>query len=80
LRRIRLHDVRHSSYASAAIERAAGWHHVKVISQRLGRANTSITLDTYSHVLPAADEQAANTLAELTLGTDVDSGPERERA
>jgi integrase len=74
LRRIRLHDVRHS-YASAALERATGWHDVKVISQRLGHANIGITLDTYSHVLPAADEHAANTLAELILGTDVDSGP-----
>jgi hypothetical protein len=40
---------------------ATGWHDVKVISQRLGHANIGITLDTYSHVLPAADEHAAKT-------------------
>ena len=65
LPRIRLHDVRHS-YASAAS--AAGWHEVKVISERLGHANVAITIDTYSHVLPAADEATAHTLATAILG------------
>lgn len=67
LPRIRLHDVRHS-YASAALSAATGWHDVKVISQRLGHSKVAITLDTYSHVLPSADEAAANTLAEVILG------------
>jgi integrase len=67
LPRIRLHDVRHS-YASAALASATGWHDVKVISQRLGHANVAITLDTYSHVLPAADEALAHTLAKVILG------------
>ncbi|MBS3939723.1 MAG: site-specific integrase [Actinobacteria bacterium] len=69
LPRIRLHDVRHS-YASAALASATGWHDVKVISQRLGHASVAITLDTYSHVLPAADEQIAHTLAHVILGTE----------
>ena len=67
LPRIRLHDVRHS-YASAALSSATGWHDVKVISQRLGHATVAITLDTYSHVLPAADETMAHTLASVILG------------
>ena len=67
LPRIRLHDVRHS-YASAALASATGWHDVKVLSQRLGHANVAITLDTYSHVLPAADETMAHTLASVILG------------
>ncbi|HEX9766939.1 MAG TPA: site-specific integrase, partial [Nitriliruptorales bacterium] len=67
LPRIRLHDVRHS-YASAALASAEGWHQVKVLSQRLGHANVAITLDTYSHVLPAADEAMAHTLADVILG------------
>jgi integrase len=67
LPRIRLHDVRHS-YASAALASASGWHDVKVISQRLGHASVAITLDTYSHVLPAADESMAHTLANVILG------------
>ena len=67
LPRIRLHDVRHT-YASAALANATGWHEMKLISQRLGHANIAITLDTYAHVLPAADEQAARTLARVILG------------
>jgi integrase len=64
---IRLHDVRHS-YASAGLAKARGWHEVKVISERLGHANLAITLDTYAHVLPAADEATAHTLATAILG------------
>ena len=67
LPRVRLHDVRHT-YASAALAHAQGWHEVKIISQRLGHASVGITLDTYSHVLPAADEQAAASLARVILG------------
>jgi integrase len=66
---IRLHDVRHS-YASAALASADGWHEVKVISQRLGHATVAITLDTYSHVLPAADVTVAHTLARVILAGD----------
>jgi integrase len=63
LPRIRLHDVRHS-YASAAL--AAGIP-AKVVSERLGHANIAITLDTYSHVLPGLDAEAANTVARFIL-------------
>jgi integrase len=71
LPRIRLHDVRHT-YASAALANASDWHEMKLISQRLGHANIAITLDVYAHVLPAADEQAANTLARVILGDQPD--------
>jgi integrase len=64
LPRIRLHDVRHS-YATAAL--AAGVP-PKVISERLGHATIAITMDTYSHVIPGLDEQAANAVARLILG------------
>jgi integrase len=33
--------------------------HPKIVSERLGHANISITLDTYSHVLPGLQEAAA---------------------
>lgn len=68
LPRIRLHDVRHS-YASAALATATGWHEVEILSQRLGHANVAVTLDTSSHVLAAADETLAHTLASTILGT-----------
>jgi integrase len=60
---IRLHDLRHS-YATAAL--AAGIP-AKVVSERLGHATIAITMDTYSHVLPGLDEQAAATVARLIL-------------
>ncbi|MDP8929660.1 MAG: site-specific integrase [Actinomycetota bacterium] len=61
---IRLHDLRHS-YATAAL--VAGVP-AKVVSERLGHANVGVTLDTYSHVLPSMDEQAAAVVARLILG------------
>ena len=64
LPRIRLHDVRHS-YATAAL--AVGVP-AKVVSERLGHANIAITMDTYSHVLPGLDEQAAGQVARVILG------------
>ncbi|MGQ0743968.1 MAG: tyrosine-type recombinase/integrase [Acidimicrobiales bacterium] len=60
---IRLHDVRHT-YATIAL--TAGTH-PKVIAERLGHATIAITLDTYSHVLPSLEEEAANRLAALIL-------------
>jgi integrase len=72
LPRIRLHDVRHS-YATAAL--AAGIP-AKVVSERLGHATIAITMDTYSHVLPGLDAQAAGTVARLILG-DPDQEPAR---
>jgi integrase len=43
----------------------------KVVSEWLGHANVSITLGTYSHVLPDMQEEAADKLA-ATLGLRVD--------
>ena len=59
---ITLHGVRHS-YATAAL--AAG-EPLKVVSERLGHASTSITANLYQHVLPSMDERTAN--ATLILG------------
>jgi integrase len=72
LPKIRLHDVRHS-YATAAL--AAGVP-AKVVSERLGHATIAITMDTYSHVLPGLDAQAAGAVARLILG-DADQAPAR---
>ena len=72
LPKIRLHDVRHS-YATAAL--AAGIP-AKVVSERLGHATIAITMDTYSHVLPGLDTQAAGTVARLILG-NADQEPAR---
>lgn len=61
LPRIRFHDLRHT-HATLALE--AGIH-PKVVSERLGHANISITLDTYSHAIPAMQEDAAAKVAAL---------------
>lgn len=65
LPRIRLHDVRHS-YASAALKAGVS---PKVISERLGHATAAFTLQTYAHVIPGMDATAANTVADLILGS-----------
>lgn len=40
----------------------------KVVSERLGHANIAITLDTYTHVLPAMQADAAAQVAGLIFG------------
>jgi integrase len=60
---IRLHDLRHT-HATLALQ--AGIH-PKVVSERLGHATIAITLDTYSHAIPAMQEEAAVRIAELVF-------------
>ncbi|HEY6427306.1 MAG TPA: site-specific integrase [Acidimicrobiales bacterium] len=61
---IRLHDLRHS-YATAALEAGVA---AKVVSERLGHSSISITSDTYQHVMPELDDQAAARVARVILG------------
>ena len=58
LRGVRFHDLRHTM---ATLALSAGVH-VKVVSERLGHSTTQITLDTYSHVLPDLQREAAEAL------------------
>jgi len=60
---IRLHDLRHTH---ATLELQAGIH-PKVVSERLGHATVSITLDTYSHAIPALQEEAAALITGLVF-------------
>jgi integrase len=55
---IRFHDLRHTS---ATLLLSAGVH-PKVVQERLGHAQISITLDTYSHVMPSLQVEAAEKL------------------
>ena len=64
LPRIHLHDLRHT-HATLAL--AAGIN-PKVVSDRLGHATVAITLDIYSHAIPALSEEAAVTVAALVMG------------
>jgi integrase len=66
LSQIRLHDLRHT-HATLALQ--AGIH-PKVVSERLGHATISITLDTYSHAIPALQEEAAALIAALVFAEE----------
>jgi integrase len=61
LRRIRLHDLRHT-HATLALHAGV---HPKVVSERLGHSSISLTLDTYSHAIPALQAEAAQAVAAL---------------
>ncbi|MDP7595068.1 MAG: site-specific integrase [Pseudomonadales bacterium] len=52
------HVLRHSHATQLLIEGV----HPKVVSERLGHANISITLDIYSHILPGLQEEAAEKI------------------
>jgi len=60
LPKIRFHDLRHTS-ATLLLEAGV---HPKVVQERLGHSHISLTLDTYSHVLPSMQRDAADRIDE----------------
>jgi integrase len=56
--KVRFHDLRHT-HASQLLRAGVP---VKVVSERLGHSAVGITLDTYSHVLPGMQEEAAQKI------------------
>jgi integrase len=58
---VHFHDLRHTA-ASLAIAAGAS---PKAVQERLGHANISVTLDTYSHLFGGEDEAIAERLNEL---------------
>ena len=58
---VRLHDLRHT-HASLMLKQGV---HPKIVSERLGHANIAITLDTYSHVMPGLQAEAAKRFDEV---------------
>lgn len=63
LPKIRLHDLRHSN-ATALIQAGVN---PRVVQQRLGHSDVNITLNTYTHVLPEMDMEAAAKLDSIIL-------------
>lgn len=57
---VRLHDLRHTC-ATVLLSRGV---HPKLVQELLGHKNISITLDTYSHVLPGMGDAAAGEMDE----------------
>ncbi len=55
------HDLRHTA---ATLLLTTG-EHPKVVQELLGHSNISITLDVYSHVIPAMHQAAADKMDEM---------------
>ena len=64
LRRIRLHDTRHTA---ASLMLASG-ENVKVVVELLGHSSPSITQTIYQHVMPGMSEGAGERLSVALLG------------
>ena len=58
LRRVVFHDLRHT-HATQLLRQSV---HPKIVAERLGHSTVTITLDTYSHVVPGLREEAARQL------------------
>lgn len=58
---IRFHDLRHTA-ATLLLQQGV---HAKIVQERLGHSQISLTMDTYSHVLPSMQEEAARSLDRL---------------
>ena len=68
----RFHDLRHSC-ATLLLTKGV---HPKVVQEVLGHSNISITLDTYSHVLPNMQKEAARAMEDLIDPSDRGLSPE----
>jgi len=53
---VRLHDLRHT-HASLMLQQGVN---PKTVAERLGHSSVTITLDTYSHLLPGIQEEAVS--------------------
>ena len=64
LRRIRLHDLRHT-HATLALRAGVP---TKIVSERLGHATPEFTMRMYQHALPGMQAEAAAKIADLVAG------------
>ncbi|WP_342399619.1 tyrosine-type recombinase/integrase [Weizmannia sp. FSL W8-0676] len=69
LKPIRFHDMRHT-HATILLKQGV---HPKVVQERLGHSSITVTLDTYSHVLPNIQKAAAEKFGEQIFGNKPDS-------
>ncbi len=61
VKRIRIHDLRHS-HATLLLSKGVP---ITVISKRLGHADMTMTLNTYSHLIPEDEDKAINIINEI---------------
>jgi Site-specific recombinase XerD len=62
--KITFHNLRHTHATLLLLEGI----HPKIVSERLGHSSVKITLDTYSHLLPTMQEEAANSIGNIFGG------------
>jgi integrase len=74
--RIRFHDLRHSCASFLLAQNV----HPRVVMEILGHSQVSITLDTYSHVLPDTQRDALSKLDDLFNSKDNDKDNEDDDA
>ncbi len=58
---VRFHDLRHTAATLMLVQGV----HPKVVQEMLGHSSISLTLDTYSHVIPTMQRDAANKMDAL---------------
>lgn len=59
--KVTFHQLRHA-HASFLLKQGV---HPKVVSERLGHSNISMTMDLYSHIAPTLQRDAANQLDDI---------------
>jgi len=64
---VRFHDLRHTC-ASLLVSKGV---HPKLVQELLGHSNVSITLDTYSHVLPGMSNKTASAIDDALSSPEV---------
>jgi integrase len=70
LPRVRLYDLRHTSATLLLLSDVPA----KVVSERLGHATITLTMDTYSHVLPTMQRRAADLMGRILVGDRENGG------
>ena len=55
---MRFHDLRHSCASLLLVQGVSA----RVVMETLGHSNISVTMDTYTHVLPELQRQAADAM------------------
>ncbi|MNN41005.1 Transposase [compost metagenome] len=62
--KIRFHDLRHT-HATILLKKGV---HPKIVQERLGHSSITVTLDTYSHVLPNMQRAVLNSIGRSITG------------
>ena len=66
--KIRYHDMRHTHATLLLLQGV----NPKIVSERLGHADTRITLDTYSHLLPSMQKETARNFGKMLFDDNND--------